>query len=279
VANRLEEQRADLTAPAGPAASPAPPATSPPPPVVPPALPALPAAIFRRWKHSREEDTDGVEVYRPEGFPFPPSFERDGFEIRPDGRFIQADPGPADGIVRVPGHWMLFGPRRVAVSFSRSAAGRPGFTFQILDLDETVLHIHRITRHVEPLMGDEAADPAPLQPSSAGSPPSEFRLVAYVDAKVLTLKTFPAQYILEVSGYKPFESMVVDLAPAVYVQQPDFWEIDVVGSSPDGGLPWKIPYTVSKPLGGALGACGIEVIGANKRERFDLSCSQRSPAE
>ena len=40
----------------------------------------LPSAIFRHWIRSREEDTGDIEVYRPEGFAFPPSFGRDGFE-------------------------------------------------------------------------------------------------------------------------------------------------------------------------------------------------------
>ena len=33
----------------------------------------LPPALFRQWTHSREEDRAGVEVYRPDGYTFPPS--------------------------------------------------------------------------------------------------------------------------------------------------------------------------------------------------------------
>jgi hypothetical protein len=88
----------------------------------------LPPAIFRHWVHSREEDADGLEVFRSEGFEFPPSFGRDGFEMHEDGAFVQEDVGPADGIVRVPGRWAAVGPRQVAVSFY-GAATREGFSF------------------------------------------------------------------------------------------------------------------------------------------------------
>jgi hypothetical protein len=56
----------------------------------------LPRQLFRHWIHSREEDQADVQVFRPPDFPFPPSFGRDGFEMRPDGQFIQHDIGRAD---------------------------------------------------------------------------------------------------------------------------------------------------------------------------------------
>ena len=77
----------------------------------------LPSIIFRHWIHSREEDANGLEVYRPEGFDFPPSFGRDGFRDvrgrslrpgghrsrrrhRPDRRPLGADrPPPGRGVV------------------------------------------------------------------------------------------------------------------------------------------------------------------------------------
>ena len=65
-----------------------------------PASELLPRALFRHWVHSREEDSGDIEVYRPDGFAFPPAFGRDGFEMRVDGEFIQDDIGPADGIVQ-----------------------------------------------------------------------------------------------------------------------------------------------------------------------------------
>jgi hypothetical protein len=114
-----------------------------------------PSTVFRRWIHSREEDVAGVEVYRPEGFPFPPSFGRDGFEIRADGRFVQTDVGPADGTVTSHGHWRQVASRRLQVRFTDA---HPGFTFDILQVDGTVLRIRRRT-------GPSTEDSAP-QPGS-----------------------------------------------------------------------------------------------------------------
>ena len=217
----------------------------------------LPPVMFRRWLHSREEDGAGIEVYRPESFPFPPAFARDAFTMRPDGRFIQEDTGPADEIVRVPGHWRLAAPRRVSVRF---VTDRPGFTFDVLDVDDTVLRVHRLGKHPEPV-----APEADVAAFLAKPPPTAFRLIAFDEATV-------ADGVLRVSGTKPFANMRVDLVPVVYVRQPDFWEIEVVGSLPGVGLPALAPYTVSRSLAGSVGRCGIEVVGSNRRQRFDIRC-------
>ena len=102
----------------------------------------LPPAIFAHWVHSREEDAEGLEVFRPESFEFPVSFGRDGFEMHENGAFVQEDVGPADGIVRVPGRWSLLGPRQVAVSFHGTAT-REGYTFEIVAVEADVLRIRR----------------------------------------------------------------------------------------------------------------------------------------
>jgi len=91
----------------------------------------LPSAIFRRWVHSCEEDAGDVRVYRPAGFPFPPLSGRDGFEMTAGGQFI----------VTTIGRWTFLGDRRVAVAFF--GAVKAVFTFEIVDLDDTVLRIRR----------------------------------------------------------------------------------------------------------------------------------------
>ena len=102
----------------------------------------VPPAMFRHWIHSREEDAGGVEVYRPEGFRFPPSFGRDGFEMRKNGEFIQDDIGPADGIVQVIGRWELRGPDEIAASFRK--ADREDYAFAIVNVDAAILRITRL---------------------------------------------------------------------------------------------------------------------------------------
>jgi hypothetical protein len=80
----------------------------------------------------------------------------------------------------------------------------------------------------------------------------------------------PETYILIVSGIKPYLNMQVTLSPLVYVRQPEYWGIEVVGSLPGIGLPTLTPYTVALPLDGIRGSCGIEVIGAHRKQQIDV---------
>ena len=53
-------------------------------------------------------------------------------------------------------------------------------------------------------------------------------------------------YILIVTGIKPCLNMKVDLMPLVYIKQPEYWEIEVVGCLPGGiCLESLAPYTIS----------------------------------
>jgi hypothetical protein len=108
--------------------------------------------------------------------------------------------------------------------------------------------------------------------------PSSFRLLDFEQARVITLRSFPPQFILRVSGTKPYLNMDVELVPLVYIRQPEYWGIEVVGSLRGIGLPALAPYTVSIPLASILGTRGIEVIGATRSERFDLVPGELSQA-
>ena len=99
---------------------------------------ALPPEMFRHWIHSREEDQGDVEFFRPAGFAFPPSFGRDGLELRPDGHFVQHDIGPADGTVEVPGRWTQESAARVAVRFG---GAREDYDFTVESVDANLLRI------------------------------------------------------------------------------------------------------------------------------------------
>jgi hypothetical protein len=80
----------------------------------------------------------------------------------------------------------------------------------------------------------------------------------------------PETYIPVVSGTKPYLNMEVRLSPFVYVRQPEYWGIEVIGSLPGVGLPTLAPYTVSLPLDGVRGSLGIEVIGANQTQLINI---------
>jgi hypothetical protein len=63
--------------------------------------------LFKAWRHSREEDAEGVEVYRPTNYNFPLSRGRDGIELRRDGTFVSMGPGPDDRTVPIAGAWRM----------------------------------------------------------------------------------------------------------------------------------------------------------------------------
>lgn len=238
----------------------------------------LPPEIFRHWVHSREEDRGDLEVFRPEGFAFPPSFGRDGFEMRKDGQFIQDDIGPADGVVQVVGRWTSPGPRRVSVSFDGTV--REGYSFEIVAVDDSVLQIRREAQQEQPVRyrSQPAMDEAQLQTFRAMPTTTAFRLLDFEQAEIITLESFPPQFVLRVSGTKPYANMDVELVPAVYIRQPEYWMIEVVGSLRGIGLPALAPYMVSLPLAGIIGTRGIEVVGATRRERFDIVPGESSQA-
>jgi hypothetical protein len=65
--------------------------------------------LHRRWVHSHEEDRAGDMVFRPSGFPFPPSRGRRAFELRSGGTLGHAQPGPADRPALGEGRWEIEG--------------------------------------------------------------------------------------------------------------------------------------------------------------------------
>jgi hypothetical protein len=122
------------------------------------------------------------------------------------------------------------------------------------------------TREVKDLPWEEADSFNDLP--KAGS----CRLIDFERAKVLALKTTdPPQYFLVVLGTKPFPNMEVSLVPRTYVQQPEYWGIEVVGLLPGGGGPDPTaPYVAAIPLAGITGTKGIEVIGARHSETREI---------
>jgi hypothetical protein len=105
------------------------------------------------------------------------------------------------------------------------------------------------------------------------------RLIDFDRVDILTLRSLPPQFILHVSGTKPYWNMDVRLVPLTYIRRPEYWGIEVVGSLSGIGLPALAPYSVSLQLNslgstGFLGTRGIEVIGASRSEKHDLSIGE-----
>lgn len=102
------------------------------------------------------------------------------------------------------------------------------------------------------------------------NPPAESaRLLDFTDAEILS-GIVNDTFFLTVSGKKPYINMDVKLFPLIYIQQPDYWEIEVVGILPPIGLPATGDYTVSIALDSIRGKKGIEVVGATGRKRLEV---------
>ena len=95
------------------------------------------------------------------------------------------------------------------------------------------------------------------------------RLINFTKAEVRP-GFLPRTYFLIVSGTKPNLNMDVRLRPLIYIQKPDYWGIEVIGTPSGLGIPITAPYHVFKSLEGVIGKRGIEVIGANKRKRIKV---------
>jgi hypothetical protein len=95
------------------------------------------SGLVRRWVHVREEDADGVEVYRPADHPLPPARGRDGIEFRPDGTFVDLKAGPVDAPVGGPGgRWKTDTDGRLELVGPDGSSG-----YDIVALDDDVLRI------------------------------------------------------------------------------------------------------------------------------------------
>src|SRR5437016_3172361 len=106
---------------------------------------------------------------------------------------------------------------------------------------------------------------ADLKKFQALPPTSVCRVIDFTHAEVrpgFVTNTF----ILIVSGMKPWLTMRVELHPLIYIRQPEYWGIEVVGCLTGIGLPVEVPYHVSMDISHVRGTKGIEVIGAHSRK-------------
>jgi hypothetical protein len=72
------------------------------------------AALAKSWVHSHEEDKEGVQVFRPESYPFPPARGRDALRLDADGSLMKSIPGPDDRTSTQPaGCWKVHGKKLI----------------------------------------------------------------------------------------------------------------------------------------------------------------------
>jgi hypothetical protein len=102
----------------------------------------LPFEIYeKRWIHSREEDTNEIQVYRPSTFNFPLSRGRIAFEIEKSGIFIQYGIGPDDTKKKVEGNWTIEEPNTIKINFADKAI--KSYSMKILFYDNNTLLINK----------------------------------------------------------------------------------------------------------------------------------------
>jgi hypothetical protein len=106
------------------------------------------------------------------------------------------------------------------------------------------------------------------------------QLVDFESAEVISPMIYPPQPTLVVSGVKPHPEMEISLKPLVYVSQPQYQGIQVVGrpALPEGPYPAPaiapVPYSVQLRLDDITGTEGVEVIGATCTERKEVAAAE-----
>jgi hypothetical protein len=81
---------------------------------------------------------------------------------------------------------------------------------------------------------------------------------------------FKGTYFLIVQGTKPWITMVVSFSPRIYIRQPDYWEIEVVGTQFGIGLPQTAPFIHAEDVSRSVGTKGVDVVGNNQTIRLPL---------
>jgi hypothetical protein len=105
-------------------------------------------------------------------------------------------------------------------------------------------------------------------------------LLDFNKADAITTMMEPPRPVLVVTGVKPYAAMDVTLVPLAYEKVPAFWEIQVVGTAGNLNVPTQLPadtttpYSVELDLAGLIGLAGVEVIGADHKERIAMKTSE-----
>lgn len=96
--------------------------------------------LRRSWGHSREEDSAGVEVWRPAGYPFPLARGRNWFELREDGSATFFGPGPDDRSSATLGFWTVTGDDEFELRHSDNALS---LRLKIVECSGSVLRLRQ----------------------------------------------------------------------------------------------------------------------------------------
>src|SRR5262245_12148444 len=101
----------------------------------------LRTCLLGRWFHSHEEDSEGLQVYRPARYKFPPARGRRGFEFRDGGELVYLGIARTDGAAPMPGAWAIEGGDRVRISVTTGSV-QP-YVLQVVSCDKETLKVRR----------------------------------------------------------------------------------------------------------------------------------------
>ena len=103
-----------------------------------------------------------------------------------------------------------------------------------------------------------------------------WKLVSFEDAHIFDSgEEFYSSLVVE--GVSPYVNLELDLIPLVYSEQPEYWEIELVGCLRKFALPGLMPFQKILPLDFQIGSKGIELIGANgQRKKFECYFKEKA---
>jgi hypothetical protein len=117
-----------------------------------------------------------------------------------------------------------------------------------------------------------AAAVSPTLTTKPTGPVQNCRLIPFDKAEAY--KSDTGQVTLVVTGVAATSGVKVDLVPLVYIRQPEYWGIQVIGCSPQISLPVITPWAVKKDVTATVGTAGLEVIGSNQSVKITLAPSR-----
>jgi hypothetical protein len=97
--------------------------------------------MLGHWIHSHEEDAQGVMVYRPANYSFPPSRGRMGFEFREGGELVYYGIGRADGSEQFSGSWVIEERNRVRINVDSERIQT--FVLQVVSCNDQALKLRQ----------------------------------------------------------------------------------------------------------------------------------------
>lgn len=99
-----------------------------------------PDRLHKCWVHSYEEDRDDEAVFRPATFDLPPARGRRSIELRGDGSYVEAFPGPVDVPQETGGRWSLAGDELKL----QPDGGQAGESWQVVIAEADRLSLRRV---------------------------------------------------------------------------------------------------------------------------------------